>query len=109
MTATYASIIGNQQALPGCNNLPVQEMKDLNMFYVEQNAGDIMWIPAGLVHGVRNMTNTVALSFNILLADSFLDPEGRGLVDLTSPGNHMFTLLIVIINISIELCFFSFV
>jgi hypothetical protein len=84
VTATWDSLVGNQ--LPGSTGLPVQEMKTLNMFYVEQNAGDIMWVPAGLFHAVRNMTNTVALSYNILLPDCFLNPDGPGLPHLKHPG-----------------------
>lgn len=92
VTKNYEDLFANGPGLPSCSNLPVQEMKKLNMFYIEQNAGDIMWIPAGVFHGVRNMTNTLALSYNILLADSFLDPEGPGLAHLTYPGTCRFTI-----------------
>jgi dTDP-4-dehydrorhamnose 3,5-epimerase-like enzyme len=86
------AIIGNpafgSEALPNANaiNNVAEEMKNLNMFYVEQNAGDIMWVPAGLFHGVRNMTNTIALTFNLLLPQLFLQPDSRGLAELKFAG-----------------------
>ncbi len=73
-------------SLPGASSLPHQEMKSLNMYYVEQNAGDIMWVPPGIFHAVRNMTNTVALGYNILLPSSFLSRSSPGLADLKFPG-----------------------
>ncbi len=86
------AILGNpasgSEALPNATAIPAlaAEMRNLNMFYVEQNAGDIMWVPAGLFHGVRNMTNTVALTYNLLLPQLFLQPNSRGLAELKFAG-----------------------
>jgi hypothetical protein len=46
------------------------------MFWVEQTAGQIMYLPPQLVYGVRHMTNTVSLSWNILDPQAFLRPGG---------------------------------
>jgi hypothetical protein len=90
--ATFKGLLG-VQTLPSATTLPVQEMKALNMMYVEQNAGDIMWIPAGLFHGVRNMTNTVALTYNILIPERFLHPDYPGITHLKFSGKfHLLQL-----------------
>lgn len=100
--ATWKELLG-AQTLPNGTNLPVQEMKALNMMYIEQNAGDIMWIPAGLFHAVRNMTNTIALTYNILTAERFLHPEYPGLAHLKFPG--MFQLLQFCTRVRFEFSF----
>lgn len=93
MQETFKGLLGTSQTLPSATSLPVQDLKALNMMYVEQNAGDIMWVPAGLFHGVRNMTNTIALTYNILIPERFLHPEYPGITHLKSPGK--FHLLLV--------------
>jgi hypothetical protein len=85
-TATWNSLLGNQTLLPSATAIPVQGMKDLNMFYIEQNPGDIMFVPGGLYHSVRNMTNTVALSYSILTPEAFLHPERPGIGHMKFKG-----------------------
>jgi hypothetical protein len=84
-TTSWKALAGNK-SLPSATNLPVPEMTNLNMFYIEQNPGDIMWVPAGLFHSVRNMTNTVALTYAILTPDAFLHPDRPGIGHMKFKG-----------------------
>lgn len=85
VTTSWNALLGNQ-TLPSATGLPVQEMKNLNMSYIEQKPGDIMFVPGGLSHSVRNMTNTVALSYAILTPDAFLHPERPGIGHMKFKG-----------------------